>query len=401
VKNTPLDKVLRTLASESNKSLVFGDEVKGSVSISVKDLEYEKAIDAILRPTTYRAEHSKDATIIRTVKDSRGFRQFRLNYIDASTIKANLVDIAKDAQITVDPFTNSVFVVDAVESLNYMEKVIHTVDKLPRQVEVEAAIADVEHSDGFDSGTNFATSVHNLRNGRDPIVNDISGTRISPFDQNAPSNKGFFVGLSWDSVNLIIGLLKQKTKLTLLARPRIVALNDTEAKIVIGGQLGYKTKIFAGQGQVMEDVKFLTVGTQLTIKPHITENDDIVMYIRPEISDGSLDQQTQVPTTKTTNTETKVVAKNGQTIVLGGLLRDRTELVETKIPVLADLPFIGFLFRGKQETSGKSEIVIMLSPRIIDPQAITSFEKEGHNMLKNVYKERLDLSPPPERYSGD
>ncbi len=399
VKVAPIDKVLRTLAAASNKSLVFGDEITGSLTVNLKDLPYEKAVDTILKPTKYRAEHTEDATIIRSAKEGKSFREFQMQYVDANAVKTNVVDIAKDAQVTVDPFTNSIFVVDTVESLNQIERMLASMDQVPKQVEVEAAVVEISKNrtdqEGFDASGLIKSGI------KSDIQDDISTKKISPFDQNSASLKGFFVGLSWNSVRGILGLLQQTSDITLLARPRIVALSDQEAAIVIGSKLGYKVRTHLSTGQTQEEVKFLIVGTQLRIKPHITANGDILMYIRPEISDGEVDPTTQIPSEKTTNSETKIIVKDGQTIIMGGLLRDRTEKTIDKVPILGDIPLLGFFFRGTTERTIKNEIMILLSPTVLDNKVIGGHQIENARMMDRLYKGRIDSIPAPKRLATE
>jgi len=161
--------------------------------------------------------------------------------------------------------------------------------------------------------------------------------------------KGIFLNLSWQSVSGVLALLSSNNKLNLLARPRVLSVNDQDASVIIGSRLGYKTVTVTTTGTI-EDVKFLVVGTQLKIRPHITESGDVLMHINPEVSDGSIDPKTGLPSEKTTTSDTKVIAKDGQTIVMGGLLRDRVEKTVDKIPLLGDLPLFGFFFSGTSET---------------------------------------------------
>ncbi len=385
VKGAPLEKVIRTLAAESNRSLVLGNSVAGTVSVTLQNLPYEQAIDMILRPTPYRAEHSGDVTIIRSAKEDKTFRSFRVRYVDVNALLQPIKDIAsKDGQVTVDANSNSVFVVDRFETLKNIESMISTLDVEPRQVEVEAAVIEMDATNDLQAGVDISGLAKGGANAE--IQSDIRTNRLSPLDSTLASTKGIFVGLSWNSVRSILGALSSKTKLNFLARPRVLALTDQEASIVLGSRLGYKTVTVTTTGTV-EDVKFLTVGTQLKIKPHITANNDILMYIRPEVSDGQVDAKTNLPSSNTTTTETKVLAKNGQTIVIGGLLRDRVERKTDRVPFLGDIPIIGFFFGGTSHGTVKSEVMILLSPKLVTSEMMTGYEDEGKKVEKKFLEE--------------
>ncbi|MBI4404245.1 MAG: type II secretion system protein GspD [Deltaproteobacteria bacterium] len=390
VKRAPLDKVLRTLASEGQKSLVFGEEVTGFVSVNVRNLNYEDAVDTILRPTKYRAEHTPDATIVRVANDGKSFRVFHIKNVDVNVIKPTITDIAKNGQVTIDPNTNSIFVFDVVDVLSNVERMIATLDQTPQQVEVEAAILDIEDQDSKDIGFDLrGVDIHN-----GDVSVDFNSQKVSPLD--SATSKGFYVGLTWKSVRGILGFLATNSKVHTLARPKVVTLSDKEATIIIGSKIGYKTLLSTNQG-TMEQVNFLTVGTQLRITPHITKSGDILMHIKPEISDGQLDAKTNVPVENTTAAENHVLAKDGQTIVIGGLLRQKKEKREDKIPILGDIPLLGLFFKGSTEQTIKSELMILLSPKIVNQQVLNANEAHGSRMLDSINPERVQLKQPPSK----
>lgn len=383
VKNTSLAKILRSIAAESDKSLIFGDDVNGNVSANVSNMSYEDTVNNILKATPYRAEHSGNVTIVRAEKTGRSFRTFKARFIDVNQVLKTVQDvISKDGQVSVDTNTNTLFVTDRVDVLHNVEQMFATLDQEPRQVEVEAAIVDLESKNGFDLGFGFTADVNHTGE----VFNDINTSKVSPVDSTLAASKGMFVGLSWKSVRGILTALASKSKLSVIAKPRVLALNDQEASILIGSQIGYPTITVTQNGNV-QDVKFITVGTQLKIKPHITQTGDMLMYIRPEISDGSLDPNTRLPSTTTTSSETKVLAKDGQTILIGGLMRDRLEKKVDKVPLLGDIPIIGFLFRGTSESMVKSEIVILLSPKIVNAERIVNSQVKAGSIVEKAAKE--------------
>lgn len=376
VRGAPLDKIIRTLAAESQRSLVLGSSVGGTVSVTLNNLPYEQAIDMILRPTPYRAEHAGDVTVIRSAKDDKTLRTFKLRYVDVNQALETVKTIAsKDGQSAADANTNSIFVVDRFEVLKNLEIMLAQLDQEPRQVEVEAAILDIERANSLDIGVAFSGQVRSgVTTGL--VTNDISAVGLTPV---APS-KGVFVGTTWRSVTGVLSMLATKGDLDLLARPKVLALTDQEASITLGSRLGYRTITVTQNGNI-QDVKFLTVGTQLKIKPHITANNDILMSIKPEVSDGAVDPITGIPSANTTMSETKIIAKNGQTIVIGGLLRDRVEKNVSKVPLLGDIPVIGVLFSGISKKTAKTEVMILLSPKIMSQELASQYEEMGNRYI--------------------
>lgn len=387
VKGASLGKVLRTIAAESHRNIVFDDAIEGSVSVNFRDLEYEEAIDQLLRATKYQAEHQDNVTVIRQRSNAESLRVFYLKHVDVNLVLKSLEKIAAEAKVGIDSNSNTIFVRANKFTLDSVERALTTLDRPQQQVEVEAAIVEIENQDNLDVGFDLSA---NISHGS--VANSISSS-VSPLDQNLPSVKGLFVGLTWQSVTGILGGIASTGKINVLGRPRILALNDQQAEIILGSRIGYKTLTVTQTGTV-EDVQFLTVGTQLKIRPHITASSDILMEIEPEVSDGQLDPNTLLPSQNTTKQTTKVVSKSGQTIVIGGLLRDRTEETVSKVPILGDIPLLGFFFRGSRERSVKKEVMILLAPKIVDPATLESHQVEGQRMLQKFYGERLQSQTP-------
>ena len=155
-------------------------------------------------------------------KEGKSFRHFTLTYIDANTVKPILTELAKEAKLSIDPFTNSVFAIDSIENLNNLERVIHSVDVPPKQVEVESAIIEIITSKGSKIGANIKLPGVSITD----TISATAGTRkISPLDPADINGQGLLVGLTWNSVSSILAALEQSSKLTVMARPRIIALN--------------------------------------------------------------------------------------------------------------------------------------------------------------------------------
>jgi len=397
VKGAPLDRVIRSLAAESQKSLVLSSDIKGTVTVALDNVPYEQAIDLILRPTEYRADHTGDVTVVRSAKDARTYRAFKLRYVDVNDVKKSIQEIAgKDAQLTVDSNSNSLFIIDRFESLKNVELMLGTLDVEPRQVEVESAILEVDKTDLQEFGIDFSSTVHSGSTPSGMVSNSIGTANLSPI--SSPSidaqAKGFFVGLSWQSVSAILSAVNSKTTTHLLARPRVLALTDQEASVVLGSKLGYKTVTVTTTGTV-ENINFLTVGTQLKIKPHITMNNDVLMTLKPEVSDGAIDATTGVPSENTTTTETKILAKNGQTVIIAGLIKDRVSRSTDRIPILGDIPLLGALFGGTTNEVDKNEIVILLTPRVLTNEMLLLEEQHGNDAIGRFYEDNSITGPGP------
>ncbi len=164
-----------------------------------------------------------------------------------------------------------------------------------------------------------------------------------------------------------------KTKI--LSSPRIMALNNQEARILVGTKDAYITSTTSqgGNGNTVtsQEVNFVDVGLKLYVTPIANRDGFVTMKIKPEISSAtrtnitSEGKITQVPIVTTSETETTVMVKDGTTIIIAGLKKDRTENEVRKVPVLGDIPFVGAAFKNVKDEKNKTELVIFLTPRIV------------------------------------
>ena len=152
-----------------------------------------------------------------------------------------------------------------------------------------------------------------------------------------------------------------------MANPKILAVNKQEGQLHIGDRLGYAslTSQTSG-GNTTSEIKFLEVGTMLTFRPYIGNDGYIRMDIYPKDSSGSVDKITGIPSETTTQLKTNILVKNGETIVIGGLFRDEVDTTRNQVPLLGDIPFLGVLFRGTSDTNKRKEVIVLLTPHIID-----------------------------------
>ncbi len=145
-----------------------------------------------------------------------------------------------------------------------------------------------------------------------------------------------------------------------------MVLNKQRAEILIGAQLGYVNTTVTPTSST-QSVQFLEVGTQLRIRPFISSDDRIRLEIHPELSTGRVKTEGgfTLPEKEVTKVTTNVMASNGCTVVIGGLLREDLENTKSQIPVLGDMPLLGALFRHKIEKTQRQEILVLLTPRIV------------------------------------
>ena len=169
----------------------------------------------------------------------------------------------------------------------------------------------------------------------------------------------------------------------LLASPRVTAINHHQAELLIGSKLGYRSTLTTETG-TQELVEFLEVGVKLKFTPHISKNGYIRMSIAPSISEGSIIDG--LPQENTTETINEILVKDGQTIVIGGLIKNTNEKIVTGIPILSWLPIIGFLFRKTELLTEKREIMVLVTPTIVTPEDLEEMASEADKLEKRYNK---------------
>ncbi len=267
--------------------------------------------------------------------------------------------------------TNDMIVIfDYPENIERAEAVIGQIDTRPKQVLVEASILSARLTETTQFGIDW-----NLLSG--VAVNNfpanIVGGQGTPWDFTSPRpTGGLRVGFSADNVQAIISALEEVTDTTLLANPKILAVNKQEGSVLIGRKLGYLDQTTQTQTSTTQSVAFLNTGTQLIFRPYIGTDGYIRMDIYPKDSDGVI--LNDLPQETTTELRTNVIVKDGETVILGGLFRDYVTTSRNQVPLLGNLPLVGAAFRGTTDELGREEVIIMLTPHIIDEPSQTDAE---------------------------
>jgi general secretion pathway protein D len=226
--------------------------------------------------------------------------------------------------------------------------------------------------------------------------NGSSAMQTSDFNNNsAPLNssaRGLFVKVLENSVNGYFQALKQSNaNYDLLSSPRIMVLNNQEAVLSTQQKLGYVVdnlvNTSAGSSTV-RTIQFLEVGTILKITPRVGDDGMVLMEVYPEVSDGEI-SSTGIPQKRVTHTNSKILVKDGQTFIIGGLIYDKVTKTKNAVPILSALPLLGGLFQSEDTVKSKRDIVVMITPHIVDPQGqskVTQIdsEREKHEEYRKV-----------------
>lgn len=331
-----------------------------------KVLTDEKSNTMVLIDTP--AKLSDMQKLIREVDIPVVTKVFNLNYSNAEDIEKKLTEVLTKnvGKVKVDKRSNKIYITDSPTKIREASSIISAFDERHREVLIEAKIVKVILSDQYRMGVDWErilTKYHNL---------DLKGS--FSILTSADKRGKFSIGtIASDNYNVVVEALSTVGTTNTLSSPRITAINNEEAKILVGSTEPYVTTTTttpsAGPTTTAESVSFIDVGVKLFVTPTINEESFITMKIKPEVSSVTsyltTSQNNKIPIVDTTTAETKVMVKDGVTIVIGGLIKD--ELIETinKVPFFGDLPLLGFVFRNKDKLLKKTELVVFLTPHIL------------------------------------
>lgn len=353
---------LQSIQSAIGKVII--DEETGKVIMIDTD---EKIVE--MNHLLDRIERKMDTSVIK------------LQYAKAEDVAAQLrsrLDGKSVGNIMADNRSNQVFVTAYPERLEKAVEMIKAMDRNVKAVSIETRILQLTLNPTYDYGIDWQKTFQkadnqNIRNLKFRSAFPIAST-VSSSSALGSVGQLTFGEVDENEITLELKAMKEVQNTKVLANPRLMILNRQEARINIGDKIPYVVTTTTGTGNnvsISEEIKFIDVGLLLVVRPVINDDGYITMSIRPEISSqtGTLTTPAgaTIPQVNTTFLETSVVVKDGITIILGGLRRDDFTEDSKGVPYLMDVPVLGNLFKSRDESYKKTEIVIFLTPTIVDP----------------------------------
>ncbi|MGB7597889.1 MAG: type IV pilus secretin PilQ [Gallionella sp.] len=398
---------LNVIADFTGTNMVISDTVSGNITLRLKDVPWDQALDIILQSrgldmrkignviqvaprAEIAAKEKLELTSRQEISELQDLRteSFQISYQKADAIAALLTSdkqriLSKRGSAVVDARTNTLFVQDTSDRLEEARKLIKQIDVPVRQVMIEARI--VEATDDFSKnlGVNLGYSSNdsfNVGNAQGNIGastavmgagNNANLTATSPSvtapNVNLPSagTAGTFSMLLFNSsmskiLSLQLTALETDSKGKIISSPRVVTSDQTAATISSGTEIPYQQASSSGA----TNVAFKDATLSLTVKPQITPDDNIIMDI--QVNKDSVGQlYAGVPSINTNKVTTQVLVENGGTVVIGGVYTQQQSDGVNKVPLLGDVPLLGYLFRSNSKLDNKDELLVFITPKII------------------------------------
>jgi len=302
------------------------------------------------------------------------------------------------AHVEVDTETRSLIVTTDAETNEHIKKVIEQLDRPVPQALIKVLFLEVTHDRDLDVGADIKYDATN-RAGQRSILSSLFGV--------AAATDGAIAQILDSDLTVTLRALAQVAKLEVLSRPSIMARNNEQATITIGQEVPFiRNSRVTTDGQTINTVEYEDIGIILTVTPRINTNGLIELDVSPEISTLTGDtvpisDTIQAPVFAKRSAETHVVVPNGKTVVIGGLMEDQETEQIRKIPILGDIWGLGALFRRKITSKSKTELLIFLTPTIVEANRnmvdVSKAERENATLIPQAAPpERLErfLAPP-------
>ena len=276
------------------------------------------------------------------------------------------------------PPSNSLVIRTAPSNFSLLRETIDSLDHRPVQVLMEVTVAEVILGRGTEYGINWATATGSANNNRgaqlgQPIIPDT----LDPIQD--------FIGrvtrLGKINVRAVLRAIASRSTVNVLSTPEILAVNNREARILVGSKVPFIASTRLGNDVAIDRaVQYQDVGTQLTLIPTINDDGYVSVQLLQEVS--SLSNQTvqaalNAPVITTREASTRAIVRDGQTVVIGGLIGTSTELINSGVPFLKDIPLLGYLFKKQTTSKTRTELAIFITPYIVrtDAEADALFER--------------------------
>lgn len=396
-----ISKVLSAIAMEREINISTSKDVTGNISIHLYRVMLDDALNAITLAGGFAFQKLGDLYYVykpakeRELQAARlQMRIFKLRYIETDKLEDILGNIPNIRLLKIHKPSKTIVVEDYPENIAKIEKIIKVWDTMPKQVLIEAKIIEIELTDDMTMGVEWDKLINNSE-----IATSFSRAVI-PIDGPISPKPGIGTGLFGNLIfgagksyqfTLAFDALQNKTRINTLSTPRLLAIDGKPARVQVGGQQGYRVTTISAT-LATETIEFIDTGTILDITPHIVDDDHVLLDVAPSI-DAARVEQDGIPVVKTTSVKTSLLAKNGQTIFIGGLIQDSKLKQRDIIPFLGDIPVVGVLFGRTSRGIGKSELVVLITPYIVGTE-LKAIDRQSEQKATEV-KEMLDQEPPP------
>jgi type IV pilus assembly protein PilQ len=391
VRDTPVRDVINLIAEQSGANIVLASEVDGSISLKLRQIPWDQALlivmktrnlgyvrqGSILRIAPYDSLQKETEAARRVVDAQKAAEPLRVKVIPVGYAKVEAMEkqisafLTKDrGRAVADARTNSLVVTDTTEVLERISNLVRALDTPPLQVLIEGKVIEARETFNRTFGIQWGWT------GQDLELGGISlGQNLTIRPGNQTSGAGLTTGVRIGTLDLFgdlsanLRLFEQDDLIKIVSSPRVVVLNNEEANIVQGTNIPVRQVTTSG-GATSESVTFQPVEMRLQVTPQVTSASDIILQLDIKREFAGNRQGNETPDINKREAKTKVLVRNGQTAVVGGVYQSDSSELESGVPWLRRVPVLGWLFKQKSINNEKSELLVFLTPRILNAESI-------------------------------
>ncbi len=374
--NASLTSVFQILTEKSGWNIVTGPSVEGRrISIRVIDVPVEEAFDLVVKAAGLGYEKIGSSILVvdpEKLGEESSLQAFvvKLNYADANEIMGVLQNLAPF--VNADVGGNQLIIVAGPRVKGEILDVIAEIDKPAVQIMLQAKLVEVSVDDVIKMGIDWdkLNSVTNIITEGEPDPNDPNSLpEKMPYEIRDLTKSTLSRQLK--AFEVVLDFLISDGKARLLADTKLATMNNRPATIHIGDIVPYVVTTYAaGAAGVTEQAKIEKekVGIKLNITPHVSEDGYITTIVEPEVSSiiGFVGPNDEIPWVKTRKASTMVRVKDGETIIIAGLLNEEKTTQITKLPILGHIPILGKLFQHTYINSKKTDLIVEITPKLIE-----------------------------------
>lgn len=390
VQDTPLKDILNLISEESGVNMVVDNDVEGATTVKLRDTPWDQALVLVLKSNSLGYQRHGNVLRITTLEKLReeanqikqineakqnsvplAFQVVPVSYASVTDLEKQVKPfLSSRGKISSDKRTSSILINDLPVNIKQVERLIKSLDFPPPQVLIEGKVIEAQESFSKDIGVNWQVS------GQDVQVGTSGGQPVNirpELDISTGASAGNL------NLNLSLGVLEffgdltsqlsiseRDSRVKVISSPRVVTMTNVEATVHQTTEIPTITQTVS-DGVVSRSVNFKPVQLQLKVTPQVTSDNSVVLNVdlKREFAGEVVEQTTQARAINQRSAKTKVLVKNGQTAVIGGIYQSDSTVSEQGVPYLRKIPLIGRLFESTSKTDEKSELMIFLTPRIL------------------------------------
>lgn len=395
-KDADIKDVINFISEHSGANIVMSDRIDGRISVKLRQVPWDQALVSVMRARSLGYVRQGNVIRVATVKELKEesasaiellraqnenapvkAKVIPVNYANVETLQTQVKEfLSKDGRVVVDARSNSILITDRVDVLSKVEQIIGALDVQPNQVLIEGKI--VEAAENFSStvgvkwsatGSPLTLSQAGGPNGvpvelTPRLIFGSTGTTVQPNRIGVNFGAIDFLG----NLDATLSLAEKDRTAKVISSPRVMVMNREKAEISqVGEVISIVTIESGGAGNLSTTENRVPVNLKLEVTPQITSDGSVIMdmSVIRQFAGAIESEQTKSRPINTRSAKTKVLVKNGETAVIGGIYQVDEGMLEEGVPLLKDIPVLGWLFKSRSREKVKNELLIFLTPKIL------------------------------------